>query len=208
MIRTHFNLTRPLLAPPTLQKLDPFLGRVTFDIKPQRESRRGHLTYASVEGPRSPPLTAHTLPSFWREEILAKYPSRPALIACHEKPGAHGGGLSRNLAGKACLAWDFEEFSRHVDAFARGLMQMGVKKGERVAVIMGNDRFVQYKSSGCVHAYSGSAYAILQWACASVGAILVPINPAYQFHELVWSLSPVYIVCSCLAPSGSHFGSH
>jgi hypothetical protein len=30
-----------------------------------------------------------------------------------------------------------------------------------------------------------SAYAMLQWACASVGAILVTINPAYHLDELV-----------------------
>ena len=30
-----------------------------------------------------------------------------------------------------------------------------------------------------------SAYAMLQWACASIGAILVTVNPAYRIHELV-----------------------
>lgn len=30
-----------------------------------------------------------------------------------------------------------------------------------------------------------SAYAMLQWACASIGAILATINPAYKLQELV-----------------------
>ena len=30
-----------------------------------------------------------------------------------------------------------------------------------------------------------SAYAMLQWACAKTGAILVTINPAYRISELV-----------------------
>ena len=30
-----------------------------------------------------------------------------------------------------------------------------------------------------------SAYAMLQWACASIGAILVTLNPAYRLPELV-----------------------
>jgi acyl-CoA synthetase (AMP-forming)/AMP-acid ligase II len=30
-----------------------------------------------------------------------------------------------------------------------------------------------------------SAYAMLQWACAKTGAILVTINPAYRIRELV-----------------------
>lgn len=30
-----------------------------------------------------------------------------------------------------------------------------------------------------------SSYASLQWACASIGAILVTLNPAYRLNELV-----------------------
>lgn len=30
-----------------------------------------------------------------------------------------------------------------------------------------------------------SAYAMLQWACASIGALLVTLNPAYRLNELV-----------------------
>ena len=33
-----------------------------------------------------------------------------------------------------------------------------------------------------------SAYAMLQWACASIGAIMVTVNPAYRPHELVGEL--------------------
>ncbi|KAL1730943.1 hypothetical protein EV714DRAFT_283840 [Schizophyllum commune] len=80
------------------------------------------------------------------------------------------------------LAWDFEELDRHIRALARGLLELGVKPGERVAVIMGNN----------------SAYAMLQWACASVGAILVTINPAYRINELIQTLSAVgvkHLIC-------------
>ncbi|KAI5834010.1 acetyl-CoA synthetase-like protein [Schizophyllum commune Tattone D] len=80
------------------------------------------------------------------------------------------------------LAWDFEEFDRHIKALARGLLELGVKPGERVAVIMGNN----------------SSYAMLQWACASIGAILVTINPAYRINELIQTLSAVgvkHLIC-------------
>lgn len=40
---------------------------------------------------------------------------------------------------------------------------------------------------------------MLQWACASVGAILVTLNPAYRVHELV---SPF-----CLSPLGTYAGA-
>ncbi|KAL1745248.1 hypothetical protein HDZ31DRAFT_82110 [Schizophyllum fasciatum] len=76
-----------------------------------------------------------------------------------------------------------EEFDRHIKALARGLLEMGVKPGERVAVIMGNN----------------SSYAMLQWACASIGAILVTINPAYRINELLQTLSAVgvkHLICT------------
>ena len=40
-----------------------------------------------------------------------------------------------------------------------------------------------------------SAYALLQWACARVGAILVTLNPGYRAPELVSDL-PVSILSS------------
>lgn len=52
--------------------------------------------------------------------------------------------MSRNLGVERHLAWDFEEFGRHVDAVARGLIGMGVGKGDRVGVIMGNTRFDEF----------------------------------------------------------------
>ncbi|KAF7350451.1 hypothetical protein MVEN_01350600 [Mycena venus] len=52
---------------------------------------------------------------------------------------------------------------------------MGVQKGDRVGVLMGNN----------------SAYAMLQWACASIGAVLVTINPAYRINELTAALNLV-----------------
>ena len=39
---------------------------------------------------------------------------------------------------------------------------------------------------------------MLQWACASIGAILVTINPAYRAQELVgWVVlvSPLHLAC-------------
>ncbi|KAM0789891.1 hypothetical protein ACM66B_006734 [Microbotryomycetes sp. NB124-2] len=58
--------------------------------------------------------------------------------------------------------------NEHVDALARGLLKQGVEKGDRVGVFLGN----------------GSAYALLQWALAKIGAVLVCINPASSVPEL------------------------
>ncbi|EKM75615.1 hypothetical protein AGABI1DRAFT_123040 [Agaricus bisporus var. burnettii JB137-S8] len=130
------------------------------------------LTQSAVAGPTEPPLSAKTLPQYFAEDVLARYPSRPALICRQEAPRSHAGPPSRNFKDVSHLAWDYEEFDRHIQALARGLLEMGVKKGDRVGVIMGNN----------------SAYAMLQWACASIGAILATINPAYKLQELVDTL--------------------
>ncbi|KAJ7275033.1 hypothetical protein C8J57DRAFT_1313435 [Mycena rebaudengoi] len=130
------------------------------------------IRYASklsfVEGPLEPPLVSVTLSRYFESEILQKHNIRPALVCRRETPRAHGGPPSPNLGVNSHLAWDFAEFDRHINALARGLLRMGVNKGDRVGVLMGNN----------------SAYAMLQWACASVGAILVTINPAYRINEL------------------------
>lgn len=93
-----------------------------------------------VEGPSYPPLTTHTLPEFFVNEVLRKHSTRPALICPSEAPGSHGGPLSRNFGIGKHLAWDFAELDRHVQALTRGLINIGVQKGDRVGVIMGNAR--------------------------------------------------------------------
>ncbi|KAF8512662.1 acetyl-CoA synthetase-like protein [Hysterangium stoloniferum] len=134
--------------------------------------RRGLFSMSSLEGALDPPLNTSTLPEYFRSEILAKYNSRPALICPQESPRPHGGPKSQNFNDSRYLAWDFQEFDRHIQALSRGLLALGVQKGDRVGVVMGNT----------------SAYALLQWACARVGAILVTFNPAYRAHEFVSAL--------------------
>lgn len=80
--------------------------------------------------------------------------------------------MSDNMGIQSHLAWTFTEMDEHVMALARGLIAMGVTKGDRVGVIMGNN----------------SAYAMLQWATARIGAILVTLNPAYRGNEIVNAL--------------------
>ncbi|KAF9482709.1 acetyl-CoA synthetase-like protein [Pholiota conissans] len=131
------------------------------------------LTKSSVQGPTEPPLSTKTLPEYFNTETLKKHSTRPALICRKEAPRSHGGPPSRNMSVNTHIAWDFAEFDRHINTLARGLLAMGVQKGDRVGVIMGNS----------------SAYAMLQWACASIGAILVTLNPAYRLTELASTLN-------------------
>ncbi|KAI3602868.1 amp-dependent synthetase and ligase [Moniliophthora roreri] len=125
-----------------------------------------------VQGSLQPPLDNRTFTEYFIDEILQNHSQRPAVVCRTEKPRAHGGPPSPNLGGSSHLAWDFEEFNRHIDALARGLLSVGVQKGDRIGIVMGNN----------------SSYAMLQWAAARIGSILVTINPAYRIDELAATL--------------------
>lgn len=104
-----------------------------------RTRRHNHqLSYA--QGASEPPLVTKTLNEYFTSEILAKHGSKQALVCRQETSGSHGGPRSRNIDDKRRLAWDFEEFDRHISSLARGLVSMGVKPGDRVGVVMGNNR--------------------------------------------------------------------
>lgn len=145
------------------------------------------LTKSSVQGPLEPPLSTKTLAQYFETEVLDKYHARPALICRKEAARAHGGPPTHNLGRvSSYLAWSYEEFDRHINALARGLLSIGVQPGDRVGVIMGNNRYVSSTLNWSFQDVEyHSSYAMLQWACASIGAILVTINPAYRLTELV-----------------------
>ncbi len=66
----------------------------------------------------------------------------------------------------------YREFSHVVDQMAKGLMTLGVKKGEKVAVW----------ASNVPH------WVALQFATAKIGAVLLTINTYYKKHELSYLL--------------------
>ena len=66
----------------------------------------------------------------------------------------------------------YREFSHVVDQMAKGLMTLGVKKGEKVAVW----------ASNVPH------WVALQFATARIGAVLLTINTYYKEHELSYVL--------------------
>lgn len=66
----------------------------------------------------------------------------------------------------------WREFSQVVDDFAKGLMALGIKRGEKVAVWASN---VPY-------------WVALQFATAKIGAILLTVNTSYREHEVKYLL--------------------
>lgn len=98
------------------------------------------LTYSVVSGPTTPHLSSKTLPRYFTKDILLHHASRPALVCRQEAVQGHAGPLARNFKDVPYIAWDYVEFDRHIRALAKGLLGMGVKRGDRVGVIMGNNR--------------------------------------------------------------------
>jgi fatty-acyl-CoA synthase len=69
--------------------------------------------------------------------------------------------------------YSYRELQAAVDQCARALMQLGVQKGERLGIWAPN----------CAE------WAIVQFATAKIGAILVNINPSYRLHEVQYALT-------------------
>jgi fatty-acyl-CoA synthase len=84
------------------------------------------------------------------------YPDFLALVSRHQKH-----------------RFTFAELHAAVEQFARGLIYLGVQKGDRVGIYATN-------CSECV---------ITQFATAKLGAILVNVNPAYWAYELQFALA-------------------
>ncbi|WP_405061951.1 AMP-binding protein [Kribbella sp. NBC_01505] len=69
--------------------------------------------------------------------------------------------------------WTYAELGAEVDRVAKGLLARGIAKGDRVGIWAPN----------CAE------WTITQYATATMGAILVNINPAYRTHELSYALN-------------------
>ena len=89
------------------------------------------------------------------DSIAAKYPDTDAVVSMHQN-----------------IRWTYREFLDQVNTVARGLMGMGVEKGDRVGI----------------WAMNHAEWVVVQFATAKIGAIMVNINPAYRTYELEYVL--------------------
>jgi len=80
------------------------------------------------------------------------------------------------------LRFTYSEFDKRVDDFAKGLLSMGVKKGDHVGI----------------WATNVPDWNTVLFACARIGAVLVTINTGYKTHELEFVLKQSDMVCLCL----------
>ena len=89
------------------------------------------------------------------DSIAEKYPDTDAVVSMHQD-----------------IRWTYREFQEKVNTVARGLMGMGVDKGNRVGI----------------WAMNHAEWVVVQFATAKIGAIMVNINPAYRTYELEFVL--------------------
>jgi len=90
------------------------------------------------------------------DRVAAQVPENEALVSCHQD-----------------VRYTYREFQALCDRFARGLMALGIQKGDRIGIWATN------------HA----EWVIAQFATPKIGAILVNINPAYRVYELEYALN-------------------
>ena len=73
------------------------------------------------------------------------------------------------------VRWSYRELGEKVDAFAAGLLALGLQPGERIGIWSPNN----------------AEWVVTQFATAKAGLILVNINPAYRLSELEYALNKV-----------------
>jgi fatty-acyl-CoA synthase len=73
------------------------------------------------------------------------------------------------------IRWTYSEYRTEIDRLATGLLALGIEPGQRVGIWGPNS----YE------------WALVQFATAQIGAIMVCLNPAYRLHELEYALNKV-----------------
>ncbi|MBV9198328.1 MAG: AMP-binding protein, partial [Alphaproteobacteria bacterium] len=90
------------------------------------------------------------------DRVAERFAGRDALIVRHQQ-----------------IRWTYGELKERVDAFAAGLLALGLKRGDRIGIWSPNN----------------AEWVTTQFATAKVGLILVNINPAYRVSELEYALN-------------------
>ncbi len=108
-----------------------------------------------VSGPSNVPLLGETIGQCL-DRIAATFGDRDALVSCHQQ-----------------VRYSYHELHTEVERVARGLLALGVARGDRVGIWSANR----------------AEWVITQYAAAKAGAILVNVNPAYRLRELEYALA-------------------
>ncbi|EAQ89596.1 hypothetical protein CHGG_06215 [Chaetomium globosum CBS 148.51] len=150
----------------------PLRKRIRVPIGPVRTIST--LTKSIYEGPAEPPLLPHTIPEHF-SSIVKRFGDRPAVIS--RTPTTSHDALPNIPADGVPPAVEttlsYEKLDLASNALAHSLRSLGVKKGDRVAVSLGNS----------------AEFATLTYAIFKLGAILVPLNPGFNAKQVTAALN-------------------
>src|SRR5215510_9400451 len=113
------------------------------------------LSQSYVHGASAVPLIGDTIGVHF-DRAVARWPESEALVVRHQT-----------------VRWTYRELQRQVEAFAAGLLALGLEPGDRVGIWSPNN----------------AEWVVTQFATAKAGIILVNINPAYRVAELEYALN-------------------
>ncbi|KAB5560226.1 acetyl-CoA synthetase-like protein [Coniochaeta sp. 2T2.1] len=147
-------------------------GRIIHRAKTQQAPRCfSALTTSISQGPDEPPLLPHTIPDHFAS-IVSQFGDHNAVIA--RSPTAGAETLNSHIVPQAIeTALTYEALDLTSNVLAHSLRSLGVKKGDRVAVSLGN----------CPE------FAALTYAVFKLGAILVPLNPGFNAKQVTAALT-------------------
>ncbi|MEZ5125033.1 MAG: AMP-binding protein [Thermoleophilia bacterium] len=80
------------------------------------------------------------------------------------------------------LRWTYGEFNQRVDRFAKGLLAIGIGRGDHVGI----------------WARNVPDWLTVAFATAKIGAVLVTVNPVYKSHELAYVLKQSDMKALCI----------
>jgi fatty-acyl-CoA synthase len=115
------------------------------------------LTQSYVHGVSTTPLIGETIGVYF-DQAAERWSAREALVVRQQN-----------------IHWSYRELKAKADAFAAGLLALGLNPGDRVGIWSPNN----------------AEWVITQFATAKAGLILVNINPAYRLTELEYALNKV-----------------
>lgn len=127
------------------------------------------------------------------EKLTQSYSHGASAVALiGETIGVHFDNAAARWADQEALVvrhqnvrWTFAQLKEAVDAFAAGLLALGLEPGERIGIWSQNT----------------AEWAVSQFATAKAGLILVNINPAYRLSELEYALNKVGCKALIISPS-------
>ncbi len=126
-----------------------------------------NIAQSYVHGASTMPLLSDTI-GRQLDRTAAAFPDREALVVASQG-----------------VRWTYDRLRREADAFAAGLLALGLQPGERIGIWSPNN----------------AEWVVTQFATAKAGLILVNINPAYRLQELEYALNKVGCTALVLAPS-------